>query len=125
MDGARDQFLAGAGFAQDQHGRIGGRNHFHLPLNPLQGRAAADDLLEVVLDLDIFVFDTLQPVALAQILHEGDPAERRELQDRRGHQNRDPSPVLANQLFFKRRAGAEPQAFFVRQFVQRGRIPAE
>ena len=63
-------------------------------------------------------FDILQPVALPEVLHEGDPAERRKLQDGRGDQNRDPGPVFANQLFFKRRAGAEPQPFFVRQFVE-------
>ena len=34
VDGARDQFLSGAGFAQDQHGGIGRRNHFHLPHAP-------------------------------------------------------------------------------------------
>ena len=65
------------------------------------------------------VFDALRPVALAQVLHEGDPAERRELQDRGGNQDRDASPILANQLLFKWRAGSESQAFFVRQLIQR------
>ena len=73
---------------------------------------------KLLLDLDDFLFDILLPVALPQILHEGDPAERRKLQDGRGDQNRNARPVLANQLFFKGRAGSEPQAFFVRQFVQ-------
>ena len=49
VNGARDQFLSGAGFAEDQHGRIGRRDHFNLTENPLQSRTAADDFLEVVL----------------------------------------------------------------------------
>ena len=48
MDGARDQLLSRPGFPQDQHGRIGGSNHFHLSHNPLQSRASADNLLKVV-----------------------------------------------------------------------------
>ena len=64
MDGARYQLLAGAGFAQDQHVRIGRRNHFNLSLNPPQGRAAAHDLLEVFFWLDIFVLDILEALAL-------------------------------------------------------------
>ena len=118
VDGARHQFLPGAGFPQDQHGRIGRRNHFNLPLNPPQSRAAAYNLLEVLFGLDVFVLNTLQPVPFPQVLHKRDPSERRELQHRRGNQNRDAGPILANQLLFKRRAGSEPQTFFMRQFIQ-------
>ena len=74
---------------------------------------------KLLLDLDDFLVDTLQPVALPQVLHEGDPSERRKLQDGRGDQNRHAGPILANQLFFKRRAGSESQPFFMGQLVQR------
>ncbi len=30
VDGASDKFLAGAGFAEDQHGGVSGRDDFHL-----------------------------------------------------------------------------------------------
>ena len=68
--------------------------------------------------LDDFLVDILHPVAPPQVLNEGDPSERRKLQDGRGDQNRNPSSVLANQLFLKRSTGAEPQPFFVSEFVQ-------
>ena len=79
-----------------------------------------DHLLEVLLDLDVFVVDILKPVALPQILHKSDPSEGRELQHGRGNQDRDAGSVFPNQLFLKRRAGSEPQTFFMRQLIQRG-----
>src|SRR5205085_6893073 len=60
----------------------------------------------------------LLAVALPEILHESNPAERRKLQDGRSHQNRDARAVFANQLFFKRRASSKPQSFLVRHLVQ-------
>ena len=48
MDGARDQLLAGTGFAQDQHVRIGGSNHFNLLLHAPQSPAGAYNLAEVM-----------------------------------------------------------------------------
>ena len=111
--------LPGAGFTEDQHVRVGGSNHFHLPQNPPQRRAVPDHLLEVLLALDILVPDAFELVALAQILHKRDPSEGRELQNRRGDQNRNSSSILAEQLLLIGRAGAEPQAFFMRQIIER------
>ena len=65
VDGARHQLLAGAGFTEDQHVRVGRRNHFHLPQDPPQGRAVADHLFEVLLAFDVLLFDAFDPVALA------------------------------------------------------------
>ena len=48
VDGARHQFLAGAGFAGDQHGGVGGRDGLHLLQNGLQCAALADDLFEAL-----------------------------------------------------------------------------
>ena len=60
VDGAREQFLAGAGFAVDQHGGIGGRHGLHLLQNGLQRAALADDLLEAVVGADlVFEVDLL------------------------------------------------------------------
>ena len=101
MDGARDQLLPGTGFPQDQHVRIGRSNRFNLPQNPLQSRAAANNLLEIMFDLGIFVLDFLQPVALPEVLHKGDPSKGRELQHRGRNQNRDPSPIFAKHSFSK------------------------
>src|SRR5262245_2214220 len=53
MHGARDQFFACARLAQDEHGRVG-RGHALDPLaHTAPARAAADDLLEVVLALNL------------------------------------------------------------------------
>src|ERR1019366_10314819 len=88
------------------------------PLTPPQSRTAADNLPKVYFDRDIFVLNTLQPVPFPQVLHKRDPSEGRELQYRRGDQHRDPGPILSDQLLLKRRAGSEPQPFFMRQIVQ-------
>ena len=53
VDGARHQFLAGAGFAVDQHGGIGGRHGLHLLEHGLQRAALADDFLEAVVGADL------------------------------------------------------------------------
>ena len=125
MDGARHQLLPGPGFPQDQHVRIGRSNHFHLLLNPPQSRAGAYDLLEVIFDLDIFVFDTLQPVALPEILHERDPSEGSELQYRGSKQNRDSSPIFAKSIPFHRACRLRT-ASLLRAPVRPGQsIPAE
>ena len=49
MNRARDQFLAGAGFAGDQHARIGARDFFHDAEDRFDRVALADDALEAVL----------------------------------------------------------------------------
>ena len=44
MHGPGDQLLAGAGFAQDQHGRVRRRDLLDQPLDLLHAAAAADQL---------------------------------------------------------------------------------
>src|ERR1700675_1187932 len=46
VDRMRDELLAGAGFAVDQHSRTSGRDPFDLFKHRFQRRAIADDLLE-------------------------------------------------------------------------------
>jgi hypothetical protein len=41
------QLFACTGFAQDQHVRIRGSNHSHLPHHPLHDRATPNDLFEI------------------------------------------------------------------------------
>jgi len=48
VDFAGDQFLAGARFAQDQHGSIRGRHQVNLPLQLLEARALADDVAQAL-----------------------------------------------------------------------------
>jgi hypothetical protein len=60
-------FLPGAGFTEDQHVRVGRSNHFYLSQNPPQSRAVPDHLLEVLLEVDIFVLDTGPPRARGDI----------------------------------------------------------
>ncbi len=55
VDGARDQFLAGAGFARDHHGRAGRRDQLDLPQRGLDRLALADDAARVGLDADFFL----------------------------------------------------------------------
>ena len=118
VNGARHQFLAGAGLAQDQYRRVGGRHYLHLPHYALQRRAGPDNFFEVLRDREGLLFDILLPVSLPQVGYEGDPAEGTQFQDGRRHQHRNACPVLANQFFFKGRAGAEAQPFFVRKLIQ-------
>ncbi len=54
MNGARQQFLAGAGLALDEHGRIGGRHGFNLLEHLAQARALAHDVFEAILEVDLF-----------------------------------------------------------------------
>ena len=66
--GARQQFLAGAGFAVDQHGGIGGRHGLQLLEGGFQRAALADDLLEAVVGADlVFEVDLLLLEALIQL----------------------------------------------------------
>src|SRR5215471_12877157 len=51
----RDQLLAGAGFSQDQHGRIGRRYPVHIGEYRFQSRAAADNSVEWRLVTNPFV----------------------------------------------------------------------
>ena len=55
VNGPRDQFLAGASFAGDQHGRVGRRHGLDVLQDFLDRRRRADDFLEVVLCLDFFL----------------------------------------------------------------------
>ena len=55
VDGAGDQLLAGAGLAGDQHGGVGGRHAADVVEHGQQRRTLADDLLEVVDRLDLFL----------------------------------------------------------------------
>src|SRR5262245_10075434 len=48
MDGASHQFLAGAGLAEDEHGRVRRCNRLDLPEHVMQRRALTHDVLEVV-----------------------------------------------------------------------------
>src|SRR5207248_1033270 len=43
MDGPGDQFLAGAGFADEEHAGLGRRHHAGYPVDLAHGRAGADD----------------------------------------------------------------------------------
>ena len=56
MDRARDELLAGAGLALNQHRGVGRRDGLHLLEDALQRCALPDDLLEVVFGAD-FVFE--------------------------------------------------------------------
>src|SRR5579872_5817382 len=47
VDGARDQFLAGAGFSVNEHRRIGGRNGFDLFQDAAQGLTPADNFFKL------------------------------------------------------------------------------
>ena len=59
MNRPRDQLLTGPGLTQDQHGRVGRSNRFHLLQHGLQVAAFADDFLEVVLRAQLLLEITL------------------------------------------------------------------
>ena len=54
MNGARDQFLSRASFAQNQHGGAGRRGQFHLRKRAAKGRAIANDFLEIEFAANFF-----------------------------------------------------------------------
>jgi hypothetical protein len=56
MNRARDQFLACSGFAENQHGGVGGRNRLDLAQNSSECRTLAHDLIEIELGPN-FVFE--------------------------------------------------------------------
>ena len=84
---ARDQFLAGAGFAVDQHRGIGGRDGLHLLQHAAQRLALADDLFELQLAAD-FVFE-VQLLLRELVLQVGNFAERQRVFDGDRHLARD------------------------------------
>ena len=53
MNSARDQFFAGAGFAEEQHGGIAGSYFGHAFHDGLQGLALADDVVEAEFCVDL------------------------------------------------------------------------
>jgi hypothetical protein len=55
VQGARDELLARPRLARDEHARFTGRNRLDLLHQRLPRHAAADDLLEVVLALNLFL----------------------------------------------------------------------
>src|SRR5581483_869534 len=120
----RNQFLAGAGFAEDQHCGIGGSDEFDLTEDAVHRRAAADDLHELVFEDDDLVLVLARLcrggplIKRAQFLYEGDPAKWGELQNGGCHQNLNAGAVLADQFLLKRGARPESQTFFVGQFVE-------
>ena len=69
VDGAGDQLLAGAGFAGDEDGGVGGRDLFDAFQHAAQGGRVADDLLkpgrlaELGLEGDVFRLDLLAQLA--------------------------------------------------------------
>ena len=69
VNGARQQFFAGAGLALDEDGGVGGRDGFNLLEHLAQTAALAHDVFKAVFEVD-FVFEILlflaQPVAQAR-----------------------------------------------------------
>src|SRR5262245_548786 len=53
VNGARNQFLTGAGFALNKNRRIRRRHRLHLLQNPRQARTFADNLLKIMLGADL------------------------------------------------------------------------
>ncbi len=64
MDGAGQQFFAGAGFALDEDGRVSGRDGFNLLKDLAHSGAFAHDDVESALEID-FVFEVLLLLAEA------------------------------------------------------------
>jgi hypothetical protein len=54
VDGVRQALFAGAGFALEEDGGVGGGNDLDLPQHVFEGRAFADDLLTMVCSSEPF-----------------------------------------------------------------------
>jgi len=117
MDGAGDEFLAGAGFAEDEDGGVGGGDEADLAEEAADDGAAADEFGEVLLRGGVGGRDGFEVVAGAEVLDEGDPAERGEGQDGGGDEDRDGGAGLGDELRFKGGAGAEAEALFMGELV--------
>ena len=55
VNGARDQLLAGAGFAENQNRSVGGRHGGHLFQHSAENGIVADDLAEILLGADLIL----------------------------------------------------------------------
>ena len=68
VDGARDQFLAGAGFTENENRRIRRRHRLQLFQDFFQGKTFTDDLFEVVfganliLQVEFLLAEFIRPV---------------------------------------------------------------
>ena len=72
MNRARDQFLAGARFAGDQHAGVGARDFFHDAEDLLDRVAFADDVLEAIFVAQLAAQETVFPeqrLALERVAH--------------------------------------------------------
>jgi hypothetical protein len=72
VDGAGNQLLAGAAFAPDQHGRAKGRHAVDLGQDLLHPLAAANDVIDLIIDLGHFLLEAeLLPQHEAPLLRDG------------------------------------------------------
>lgn len=55
VDGAGDQLLPGAGFAEDKHGAVTGGNQIHLLQNVAHGITLENDFTETFVVVNLFV----------------------------------------------------------------------
>ena len=104
VDRARDQLLAGARLAEDEHRRVGRRDGLHLVQRALQRGRVADDLLEVVVGADLLLEVDLLGREL--VLERGDLLERERVLDREGHLLRDRRDEISSSC--GERLAAEP-----------------
>ena len=83
VNGARQQLLAGSGFALDEHGGVGGRHGLNLAQHVAQAGAFAHDVFKAVLEVD-FIFEILLFLgeAIAQF---GDLFKGQRVVDGHGH----------------------------------------
>ena len=110
---AGDQLLAGAGFAVNEHGRIGRRDGLDLLQHLPERRALADDLLEVELGADL-VFEV--ELLLGQLLFQlGDLLETPARSPRRWRSAGRPDPAAPH------RPGERPSARRCRRSAPRAR----
>ena len=104
VDRARDQFLAGARLALDQHRRVGRRDDLDLLQHLPERRALADDLVEVVLRANL-VFE-VQLFGAQLLLQLRDLSKRQPVL----HGDRYLLRHLTQQLHIVRREGVRPFA---------------
>ena len=118
MDGAGDEFLAGAGFAEDENGGVCWGDDLDLLLDEAETDAVAYDFIKVSGDGG-GIFDAFLAMPDAEVLDKRDPAEGAELDDGGGDEDGDADAILPDELFFVGGTGAKAKAFFVGQFIER------
>ena len=119
MNGAGDEFLACAGFTENEDGGIRRGDDFDLLLDEAEAAAGADDFAKVVRDGAAGFLDAFVAIPDGEVLYERDPTEGAELDYGSSDEDWNADAILADEFLFVGGAGSKAEAIFVGEFIER------